>query len=79
MKLIICLAVFCSFSAFAKTPTNFNEALLDDVKKEVRKDDEKFKTPASRSPASVETKHEHVIEEIPKIDKNLRQIGPNKW
>ena len=70
---------FCllfSFGVSAKTPSDFNKTLTDDVRKEIRKDEEKFKR---RAPASIETVHENKIQDTPRLDKNLRQIGPNRW
>ena len=79
MKLILCLMVLVSFSTFAKTKIDFSQALNEDVEQDIRKDDEKFKKEATRGPASVQTEQENPIMETPKIDKNVRQIGPNKW
>ncbi len=79
MKLILCLMVLVSFSTFAKTKIDFSQALNQDVEQDIRKDDEKFKKEATRGPASVQTEQENPIMETPKIDKNVRQIGPNKW
>lgn len=79
MKLILCLMVLVSFSTYAKTKIDFSQALNEDVEQDIRKDDEKFKKEATRGPASVETEQENPIVETPKIDKNVRQIGPNKW
>lgn len=78
MKIILCTLVLVSSVAWSKTTINFSQALQEDVQKEV-KDDEKFKKEATRGPASVETEHEQVIDEPSKLDKNVRQIGPNKW
>lgn len=79
MKFILCLTVLMSFGAFAKTKIDFSQALNDDLKQDIRKDDEKFKKEATRGPASVETDSDRPIEDTSKIDKNVRQIGPNKW
>ena len=75
------ITILCVMSAttWAKREVDFNKALLNDVEKEIKKDDEYFKKPASRGPASVEVEAERNIQETPKIDKNVRQIGPNKW
>ncbi len=81
MKYILCLIVIISFSANSKTKTktDFNQALNEDVKNDIKKDDEKFRKQATRGPASIQTEHENPIEDTPKLDKNVRQIGPNKW
>jgi hypothetical protein len=79
MKIIFCLTFLVSMSALAKSGIDFSQAINEDVKKEIRKDEDKFKKESFRGPASVEVEHENVIEDVPKIDKNIRQIGPNKW
>ncbi len=78
MKILLCTLVLVSTGAWSKTIINFSQALQEDVQKEVQ-DDEKFKKEANRGPASVETEHEQPIDEPSKLDKNVRQIGPNKW
>lgn len=80
MKIILCLSILISATAWSKTTViNFNQVLNEEVAKDIKKDDEKFKKEVTRGPASVDTQHEPVIDEPPKIDKNVRQIGPNKW
>ena len=73
MKLILCLTLLMSFGAFAKTKIDFSQALNEDVEKDIRKDDEKFKKDETRGPASVDPEAAQV-EDTPKIDKNVRQI-----
>lgn len=71
--------------AFAKHDvTGFNKALMDDVQKDLKTDnDQNLKSDNSpmRGPASVETEadEEVVIQEDSKTDKKDRQIGANKW
>lgn len=80
MKYVLLFCAIFAVGAWAKTTANFNQALTQDLQREIRKDDEKFKKKALRSPASVETEHAPVIQETPKLDKNIRQIGgPDKW
>jgi len=79
MKLILCLTLLMSFSAYSKTKIDFSQALNEDVEQDIKKDDEKFKKEATRGPASVQPEQEMQIEDTSKIDKNVRQIGPNKW
>jgi hypothetical protein len=79
MKTLFILCLILSVSAFAKSAMDFNQALNDDVTRDIRKDDDKFKKESFRRPASVEIDTENVIEETPKLDKNVRQLGPNKW
>lgn len=79
MKLILCLTMLMSFSAYSKTKIDFSQALNEDVKQDIQKDDQKFKKELTRGPASVQPEREYQIEETPKMDKNVRQIGPNKW
>ena len=78
MKILLCTLVLVSSVAWSKTTINFNQALQEDVQKEIQ-DYEKFKKEATRGPASVETEHQQPINEPSKLDKNVRQIGPNKW
>lgn len=79
MKLILCVTLLMSFSAYSKTKIDFSQALNEDVEQDIKKDDEKFKKEATRGPASVRPEQDVQIEDTPKIDKNVRQIGPNKW
>lgn len=79
MKLAICLTLLVSFSAWSRNTMDFSRVLTEDLKHDLVKDDDKFKKTSSRGPASVSPSIEPVIEETPKIDKNIRQIGPNKW
>lgn len=81
MKFIISCVLFVSASMAwsAGAVKDFNKELIQDVQKEIKKDDDSFKSrAATRAPASVEMKVAP-IEEPSKIDKNVRQIGPNKW
>lgn len=78
MKILLCTLVLVSSVAWSKPTINFNQALQEDLQNEV-KDDEKFKKEAFRGPASVETEKEQIIDESSQLDKNARQIGPNKW
>jgi hypothetical protein len=78
MKFILCLTVLVSANSWSQTIKNFNKALQEDVQKEI-KDDDKFKKDMNRTPASVEVEKEPMIDEPSKMDKNVRQIGPNKW
>ncbi len=59
--------------------SKFNEVLTEDVQKDIKKDEDRFKSNTSRSPASVPVEMEVPIQDTPKLDKNIRQIGPNKW
>lgn len=81
MKFILILSMLVPFLSWGKSAADFNKALLKDVQKEIKKDDESFKTRTSRGPASVESEEVRSkdIQEVPKIDKNVRQIGPNNW
>lgn len=80
MKIMIIFALMTTSIAWSKSSiTKFNQALSDDVQKDILKDEDKFKTKSSRSPASVPEEVQLPIQETPKLDKNIRQIGPNKW
>lgn len=80
MKLIFCLCMLMSVTAFAKpTKIDISQAINEDLEQDIKKDDEKFKKEAVRAPASVSPEVNPRIEDTPKLDKNIRQIGPNKW
>lgn len=79
MKIILCLLLASPFIWAKSTKINFNEALIQDVEKDIKKDDEKFKTDIGRGPASVEVEKVPTVKEEFKIDKNVRQIGPDRW
>ncbi len=80
MKYALFLSLMISNFALAKTPVNFNQALNDDLRHEIEKDDFKFKKKSFRAPASVKMDTiRPLLEEPQKIDKNLRQIGSRKW
>lgn len=79
MKLLIILSAFICFSVEARDVKDLNKALLQDMKKEIQKDDDKFRKPQTRGPASVQEATDSKITEPQKIDKNVRQIGPNAW
>lgn len=80
MKFTIAFAiVVMATTAWAGPVKDFNKVLIQDVQKQISKDDESFKTrAATRAPASVEVEVAPT-EEPTKIDKNVRQIGPNNW
>lgn len=80
MKFTIAFAiVVTTTTAWAGPVKDFNKVLIQDVQNQITKDDESFKTKAAtRAPASVEVEVVP-MEEPSKIDKNVRQIGPNKW
>ena len=79
MKIIVCLSLLISSVAWTKSTQNFNKAITDDFQKEIKNDEDKFKRPVMRGPASVEPTPASAIKEPSKIDKNIRQIGPSNW
>ena len=79
MKKWLGLVSLLPLLAFVKSLKEFNSVITKEVHQEIRKDEEKFKTSASRAPASVSPVHDQVVEEPKKIDKTVRQIGPNSW
>ena len=80
MKYALCLSLlWMASSLYAKSTEEFNKTLLNEVRKEIKKDDDSFKKPVQRGPASVGPNPNRVIVEPLDIDKNVRQIGPNKW
>ena len=79
MKFILSILLMISASAYSKsTVINFNQVLNEDVEKDIKQDEEKFRK-ATRAPASVTPEKSMPQDENLKIDKNVRQIGPNKW
>lgn len=86
MKQLILLALLISFSVIAKSlPEHFNKKLLEDVQKDQKIDDEKYKK--YRAPASVgeiKTSKPQRLEDQEKQIKpteklNQRQIGNQSW
>lgn len=78
MKILFVLTLF-TIQAFAVTPRDLSKELSKDIQQDIQKDDDKFRKTSSRAPASVDSLDERKIEDTPKIDKSVRQIGPNKW
>ena len=80
LALMMILAVVTSV-ALAKDVKDFNQALMDDVKKDLATDnDQNFKKDNSpmRGPASVEVE-EAVAPENSKLEKKEIQFGNSKW
>lgn len=79
MKFILSFLLIISATAYSKsTVINFNQVLNEDVEKDIKQDEEKFRK-ATRAPASVRPLKIMPQNENSKLDKNVRQIGPNKW
>jgi hypothetical protein len=80
MKFLTLVICFSSFAAFAKTDVqDFNKALIQNVEKEVKQDEDRFrKTSVGRGPASVQEKEPEFYGDQ-KIDKTVRQTGHSKW
>jgi|GEM_PF-7131829 len=74
--LLLCLPVFSK-----EMPKDFNQALLNDLNNEVKKDEDQFrKLQPMRGPASViETSAKPVPVEENKVDKTVRQTGARDW
>ena len=80
MKFIAIFIFAITHTAYGKEASNFNRVLLDEVKKEISNDDEYLKKTPQRGPASVApTKVPTPIQDTSKIDRNVRQIGPDSW
>jgi len=80
MKFIILSALLISSLAWAKEPRqNFNKALMEDVKSDIRKDEDKFRVRPSRGPASVEPEVAPIPHKESPIEKKDRIIGPERW
>jgi hypothetical protein len=81
MRLLFILSLSLNPHLYAKNVEHLNEALVQDLKKEIQKDDEKFRS-SSRSPASViETppKKGPFPKHPDKIEKNVKQLGHSQW
>lgn len=77
MKFLAGLLLILSYSAYSKE--DFNKAIQQDVKSDIQKDEEKFRKVRARGPASVSENAPVKMQEPDKIEKNVRQIGPNAW
>jgi hypothetical protein len=77
--LTLLIFIFVSFNASGKSLRDFNTLINEEVHEEIKKDEDKFRKPTSRAPASMPADPKRMIEEPKKIDKNVRQIGPNFW
>jgi hypothetical protein len=74
------ILLLSTYSWAEKTIIDFNKEINNDVNREISKDEERFKKKITRLPASVPEVDERVpLKEPLKLDKNLRQIGPNEW
>lgn len=80
MRYLALFLLLNSMSAFSKDISEFNKLMTQDLKSEITKDEDRYKV-RTRAPASVaaEEPQKRPIEETPKIDKTIRQIGPNNW
>ncbi|WPU66382.1 hypothetical protein [Peredibacter starrii] len=79
MKFILSGVLLLTTMAWAGSVKDFNKELIETAKTDFKKDEDTFKTRAARAPASVEVEVAPADEVPNKIDKNVRQIGPNKW
>ncbi len=80
MKLAALFLIFMSGVEAKSDLKDFNSTIQEEIKTQIKKDDEAFKkTPVrSRAPASVESEiHPPSVPE--KIEKNYQQIGPKSW
>jgi hypothetical protein len=80
MRLFFLLFILSSSFIWAKDVKVFNQALIEEVRRDLEKDDDQFKDKKpmrrGRGPASVEPHWSP--EHNPRLEKN-RQIGPSKW
>ena len=84
--LIIISSILLSFNIFAAEKIgDFNRALMEDVKQDLRNDEDTYKA-RSRGPASVQeevttgSRLEDQMNQDKKIEKmNFRQNQPSKW
>ncbi len=79
MRLLIIISLSLSFSAWADSKDDLYKTFIQEVKKDLEKDDQsqKIHKKPTRGPASVKP-HWHP-EEAPGLDKKHQQIGTSKW
>lgn len=79
MRLLIIISLSFSFSALAGSKDDLYKTFIEEVKKDLEKDDQsqKIHKKPSRGPASV--KPHWNSEESPGLDKKHQQIGTSKW
>lgn len=79
MRLLILVSLFLSFSALAGSKDDLYKTFIQEVKKDLEKDDQVQKIPKKpmRGPASV--KPHWNSEEAPGLDEKHKQIGTSKW
>lgn len=79
MKNLILMMLFIPTLLWASSVEELSQKIGEDVKRELKKDEDKFRKTPVRLPASVPVVEKIKPEEPSKIDKNVRQIGPNEW
>lgn len=79
MRLLIIISLSLSFSALAGSKDDLYKTFIQEVKKDLAKDDQssKIHKKPMRGPASVKP-HWHP-EEAPGLDKKHQQMGTSKW
>ncbi len=83
MKLLTIVLILSSITAWSKTAVkNFNTVLMEGVQNDIKdENNDNLRTKqVSRGPASVESEPEgKFIQQEKKIDKNVQQLGGQKW
>jgi len=77
-KLILIILLISTYS-WSSSVKELSHKIGEDVNLELKKDEDKFRKTPVRLPASVPVVEKIKPEEPTKIDKNVRQIGPNEW
>lgn len=81
MKAVFFILTIFSLGASAKEIKDFNQRLMEDVRKDVRSDNDldlkEKKSPVMRGPASVAPEWEAAAEDS-KLEK-VRELGPKRW
>lgn len=81
---MVMVLVFSTSMAFAKEVKDFNKALIQDVQKDLKTDNDqsmKANNAPMRGPASVDTMEsaDQTAQENSKIEKKEKQLGNSKW
>lgn len=82
MKTLFFLALVsvCSVVHAKKEASDFSRVLLENVQADIQNENNDMfrKSSVGRGPASIESS-EPSFEQNEKIEKNVKQLGPNKW
>jgi hypothetical protein len=79
MKKFILIILLSSTHTWSSSVEDLSRKIGEDVNSEIKKDEDKFRKHPARFPASVPVVEKIKTQEPSKLDKNIRQIGPNEW